>query len=151
MYGIYCLPIIDFPPIPSNGPSHATRYISSRRHKVPARSEILLHPLIPNSPNEHTTRAFRDSSQPPSCHCNNSNAMDLSSVDLCTVPAGKSPDGQYNFKNPKTLGPTIIAIGVVLCTISVILVIGRIHINKRKLGAADCMLKVDDEDQVNVG
>lgn len=75
--------------------------------------------------------------------------MDLSSVDLCTVPAATSPDGHYNFKNPKTLGPTIIAIGVVLCTISVILVIGRVHINQRKLGSADCMSMVDDVDWAN--
>lgn len=65
--------------------------------------------------------------------------MDLSSVDLCTIPAGTSPDGHYNFENPKTLGPAILAIGVTLCTISVILVIGRVHINRRKLSSADCM------------
>lgn len=65
--------------------------------------------------------------------------MDLSSVDLCTLPAAKSPDGHYNFENPKTLGPTIISIGVILCMISVILAVGRIHINQRKLRSADCM------------
>lgn len=71
--------------------------------------------------------------------------MNASSVDLCTVPAGTSPDGQYNFENPETLGPTIIAIGVVLCTISVILVVGRIHVNQKKLGPADCMSMVHVE------
>ncbi|KAF3760404.1 hypothetical protein M406DRAFT_283563, partial [Cryphonectria parasitica EP155] len=57
--------------------------------------------------------------------------------DLCTIPAGVSPDGQYNFENPTTLGPAVISLGVILCTISVILTVGRVYTNRRRLLSAD--------------
>lgn len=61
------------------------------------------------------------------------------SIDLCTVPAGTSPNGLYNFDNPTTMAPAIISVGVILCTVSSTLTVCRVFVNRKKLFAADCM------------
>lgn len=66
--------------------------------------------------------------------------MTSTSVDLCTIPAGTSPDGQYNFENPKTLAPASHSVGVIFATISTSLTIGRVFINRKKLSAVDYVL-----------
>jgi hypothetical protein len=61
-----------------------------------------------------------------------------STFDLCAIPAGVSPDGTYNFVNPPTLGPAVVAVGVVLGVISTTFTIGRLFVNRNKLRSADC-------------
>ncbi|KAI5919908.1 hypothetical protein F4810DRAFT_465254 [Camillea tinctor] len=61
--------------------------------------------------------------------------MDTS--DLCTIPAGMSPDGVYNFVNPPSLGPAVVAVGVVLCVISTAFSAGRLYITRNKMHSAD--------------
>ncbi|KAI1098021.1 hypothetical protein F4804DRAFT_325899 [Jackrogersella minutella] len=63
--------------------------------------------------------------------------MSLSQVDLCTIPAGPSPDGQYNFENPTSLTPVVISISVILLVISTTLAVLRTYMNRRKLHPAD--------------
>ncbi|KAI0398836.1 hypothetical protein F4802DRAFT_611348 [Xylaria palmicola] len=58
-------------------------------------------------------------------------------TDLCQVPAGMSPNGVYNFENPPSLGPAVVAVGVVLGVISTALGVGRLYINRKKLHSAD--------------
>ncbi|KAI3317204.1 hypothetical protein HD806DRAFT_551018 [Xylariaceae sp. AK1471] len=57
--------------------------------------------------------------------------------DLCKIPSGMSPNGVYNFDNPPSLGPAVIAVAVVLGVISTIFSIGRLYINRNKLHSAD--------------
>lgn len=64
-------------------------------------------------------------------------AMDSSTVDTCSIPAGKSPNGVYNFVDPPSLGVAVIAVGVVLGAISTALAVGRLYINRSRLHAAD--------------
>lgn len=63
--------------------------------------------------------------------------MDSPNVDLCTIPAGVSPNGVYNFVNPPSLGGVVITVGVVLGVISTALGAGRLWINRSKLHSAD--------------
>jgi hypothetical protein len=61
-----------------------------------------------------------------------------STIDLCDIPAGVSPNGIYNFVNPPSLGPAVVAVGVVLGVISTTFTIGRLFVNRNKLRSADC-------------
>lgn len=63
--------------------------------------------------------------------------MDSQTVDLCTIPAGVSPNGVYNFVNPPSLGVIVIAVGVVLGVVSTAFGVGRLYINRSKLHSAD--------------
>jgi hypothetical protein len=63
--------------------------------------------------------------------------MESPTVDLCTIPAGVSPNGVYNFVDPPSLGGVVIAVGVVLGVISTALGVGRLYINRSKFHAAD--------------
>ncbi|RWA06305.1 hypothetical protein EKO27_g8807 [Xylaria grammica] len=61
----------------------------------------------------------------------------MDTTDLCSIPAGVSPDGIYNFDNPPTLGPAVIAVAVVLGTISTAFGFARLYINRNMLHSAD--------------
>lgn len=61
-----------------------------------------------------------------------------STKDLCKIPAGKPPGGKYNFIDPPSLGPTVIAVGTTLLAISIAFTGGRLFINRSKLHSADC-------------
>ncbi|KAI0965078.1 hypothetical protein F4678DRAFT_344530 [Xylaria arbuscula] len=58
-------------------------------------------------------------------------------VDLCQIPAGVSPNGVYNFTNPPSLGPAVVAVSVVLGVISTAFGVGRLYINRHRLRSAD--------------
>ncbi|KAI8948542.1 hypothetical protein F4801DRAFT_581300 [Xylaria longipes] len=58
-------------------------------------------------------------------------------IDLCQTPAGESPNNVYNFKNPPSLGPAVVAVGVVLGVISTTFGVGRLYINRKRLHSAD--------------
>ncbi|KAI1173438.1 hypothetical protein F4777DRAFT_447531 [Nemania sp. FL0916] len=58
-------------------------------------------------------------------------------TDLCQIPAGESPNGVYNFKNPPSLGPAVVAVSVVLGVISTAFGVGRLYINRNKFRSAD--------------
>jgi hypothetical protein len=58
-------------------------------------------------------------------------------TDPCLIPAGISPDGKYNFIDPPSLGPAILAVGITLMVISTAFTIGRLFINRKKLHSAD--------------
>lgn len=60
-------------------------------------------------------------------------------IDLCTIPAGVSPDGVYNFINPPSLFPPLLIVSVVLAAFSTIFVLGRLVVNRHKLKIADYM------------
>ncbi|KJZ77354.1 hypothetical protein HIM_03078 [Hirsutella minnesotensis 3608] len=60
-----------------------------------------------------------------------------STVNLCAIPAGVSPTGIHNFVDPPSLGPAVLAVGVVLAVISTAFTIGRLYINRNKLHSAD--------------
>lgn len=64
--------------------------------------------------------------------------MDPKTVDLCKVPAGKSPNGKYNFVDPPSLGPAIIAVGATLLAVSTAFTAVRLFLNRKKLRSADC-------------
>ncbi|RWA11964.1 hypothetical protein EKO27_g3138 [Xylaria grammica] len=59
------------------------------------------------------------------------------STDLCAIPAAESPDGTYNFVNPESLGSAVVAVGVVLATISTVFGAGRLYVNRNSLHSAD--------------
>lgn len=61
-------------------------------------------------------------------------------IDLCAIPAGKPPNGVFNFENPPTLEAVYISVPAILITLSVVMVLGRLYINRNKLHYADCML-----------
>ncbi|KAI6080186.1 hypothetical protein F4821DRAFT_276623 [Hypoxylon rubiginosum] len=61
----------------------------------------------------------------------------MSSGDLCTIPAGVSPDGSYNLVDPPSLGPVVIAVGVVLAVISTALGAGRLYTYRNMLQSPD--------------
>ncbi|KAI0414247.1 hypothetical protein F5X98DRAFT_257095 [Xylaria grammica] len=61
----------------------------------------------------------------------------MDTTDLCSIPAGVSPDGIYNFDNPPTLGPAVIAVAVVVGTISTAFGFARLYINRNMLHSAD--------------
>lgn len=61
-----------------------------------------------------------------------------STIDLCKIPAGKSPDGKYNFIDPPSLGPAVIAVGTTLLVLSTAFTTGRLFMNRNKLHSADC-------------
>ncbi|KAI1211124.1 uncharacterized protein F4807DRAFT_25650 [Annulohypoxylon truncatum] len=63
--------------------------------------------------------------------------MSSTQIDLCAVPAGPSPDGEYNFENPTNLTPVITSISTILLAISVILALLRMRTNREKLHPAD--------------
>ncbi|KAK6197108.1 hypothetical protein LQW54_010903 [Pestalotiopsis sp. IQ-011] len=63
--------------------------------------------------------------------------MSTVGVDLCTIPAGTSPDGVYNFIDPPSQGPAVIAVGVSLCAISTTAIAVRLYVNRRSLRSAD--------------
>ncbi|KAI1120717.1 hypothetical protein F5Y10DRAFT_283077 [Nemania abortiva] len=54
--------------------------------------------------------------------------------------SGLSLDRTYNFVNPESLGPAVIAVGVVLATISTAFGAGRLYANRSKMHLADCKL-----------
>ncbi|KAI0868548.1 hypothetical protein GGS24DRAFT_207496 [Hypoxylon argillaceum] len=58
-------------------------------------------------------------------------------TDLCQIPAGVSPNGVYNFNNPPSLGPAVVAVSVTLGVISTAFGVGRLYINRDKLHSAD--------------
>ncbi|EFZ03014.2 hypothetical protein MAA_00088 [Metarhizium robertsii ARSEF 23] len=60
-----------------------------------------------------------------------------STKDPCKIPAGKPPGGKYNFIDPPSLGPTVIAVGTTLLAISIAFTGGRLFINRSKLHSAD--------------
>lgn len=60
-------------------------------------------------------------------------------TDLCALPAGVSPDGVYNFVNPPSLFPALLAVSIVLGVLSTMFVLGRLSVNRKKLRIADCM------------
>jgi hypothetical protein len=62
----------------------------------------------------------------------------MESTDLCAIPAGVSPDGVYDFIDPPSLGPAVIAVGVVLCVISTTMTAGRLYNNRNMMHSADC-------------
>lgn len=64
--------------------------------------------------------------------------MNATTVDLCEIPGGVSPDGVYNFVNPPCLGYVVIIVGVVLGVISMLFAAGRLYINRHKMHLADC-------------
>ncbi|KID72295.1 hypothetical protein MBR_08481, partial [Metarhizium brunneum ARSEF 3297] len=57
---------------------------------------------------------------------------------LCKILAGRPPGGKYNFIDPPSLGPTVIAVGTTLLVISIAFTGGRLFINRSKLHSADC-------------
>ncbi|KAI5866711.1 hypothetical protein GGS23DRAFT_615277 [Durotheca rogersii] len=61
----------------------------------------------------------------------------MDSVDLCTIPAGVPPDGVSNFIDPPSLGPAVVAVGVVLCVISTVFSAGRLYVNRDTMHSAD--------------
>ncbi len=64
------------------------------------------------------------------------------STDLCAIPAAESPDGTHNFVNPESLGAAVIAVGVVLATISTVFGAGRLYANRNSLHSADCKSRI---------
>jgi len=62
------------------------------------------------------------------------------SVDACTVPAAAPPEGMTsNFVHPnETLEMPMIIIGAVTTFLAVLSTVIRVHVNFRKLHAADC-------------
>ncbi|KAI1345672.1 hypothetical protein F5Y01DRAFT_322979 [Xylaria sp. FL0043] len=58
-------------------------------------------------------------------------------MDPCQIPAGISPNGVYNFENPPSLGPAVVAVSVVLGVISTAFGAGRLYINRNILNSAD--------------
>ncbi|KAF2992885.1 hypothetical protein E8E14_000146 [Neopestalotiopsis sp. 37M] len=63
--------------------------------------------------------------------------MSTAGLDLCTIPAGTSPDGVYNFVDPPSQGPAVIAVGVTLCAISTAAISVRLYVNRNSLRSAD--------------
>jgi hypothetical protein len=64
-------------------------------------------------------------------------------LDLCLFPAAVPPKGQLpNFVNPPSLQVPVIAVGVVVTTISTIFTAIRVYVNRRKLYVADCEFHV---------
>lgn len=62
----------------------------------------------------------------------------MTSLDLCTIPAGVPPNGVYNFVDPPTMAPAVIAVGIVLCVISTVFGAVRLYTNKNRMHSADC-------------
>ncbi|KAI0394223.1 hypothetical protein F5Y17DRAFT_428750 [Xylariaceae sp. FL0594] len=58
-------------------------------------------------------------------------------LDLCQIPAGNPPNGVFNFDNPPSLGPVVIAVAVVLAVVSTVFCIGRLYINRHRMYSAD--------------
>jgi hypothetical protein len=64
-----------------------------------------------------------------------------SGVDLCQVPAAMPPPGVVpNFVNPASLATAIIAVSVVMLTISTIFLAARVVTNFPKYNKADCKI-----------
>ncbi|PHH88067.1 hypothetical protein CDD83_8041 [Cordyceps sp. RAO-2017] len=64
-------------------------------------------------------------------------ASPSASIDRCAQPAGVSPDGRHNFKDPPSLQNAVYGVSFTLTGIAVLLVLGRVWMNKRKLGRTD--------------
>lgn len=61
-------------------------------------------------------------------------------TEICQLPSGTPPNGQVpNFDDPGLKAVTI-SISVILTTITVVISLGRLHNNLRKLTWTDCML-----------
>ncbi|KAI0168095.1 hypothetical protein BJ166DRAFT_577606 [Pestalotiopsis sp. NC0098] len=56
----------------------------------------------------------------------------MATIDLCTYPAGKSPDGIYNFVDPPILGPAVVGVGVALGVVSTSIAAGRLYIDRKQ-------------------
>lgn len=57
--------------------------------------------------------------------------------DLCAMAAGKPPNGLSNFDDPPTLQATYISVTTIMTTLSVVMVFGRLYVNRNKMHAAD--------------
>lgn len=62
-------------------------------------------------------------------------------MDLCAIPGGHPPDGVLpNFENPPSLAPAMIAVMTLMSTFSILIVAGRLYVNRTRLHASDCGL-----------
>ncbi|KAK0723591.1 hypothetical protein B0T26DRAFT_750852 [Lasiosphaeria miniovina] len=59
-------------------------------------------------------------------------------LDLCAIPGGVPPNGQAsNLDNPESLGPTLIALSILMIVWSLLFTVARLYVNKSKLRWAD--------------
>lgn len=72
-------------------------------------------------------------------------------MDLCAMPGGQPPKGVVpNFENPHSLAPAMIAVISFMTTLSVLVVAGRLSVNRANLHASDCKL-YDSRRQIRGG
>jgi hypothetical protein len=64
----------------------------------------------------------------------------MATIDLCAYPAGKSPDGRYNFVDPPILGPAVVGVGVALGVVSTSIAAGRLYIDRKQWHPAGCKI-----------
>ncbi|KAI1847266.1 hypothetical protein JX266_006806 [Neoarthrinium moseri] len=57
--------------------------------------------------------------------------------DLCKIPAAVSPDGVYNFENPVTLEPDLIAASAIMTAVATLFLAGRLRHNLHSFGWSD--------------
>ncbi len=57
--------------------------------------------------------------------------------DLCKIPATASPDGVYNFENPVTLEPDLIAASAIMTGVATVFFAGRLRQNFHSFGWSD--------------
>lgn len=66
--------------------------------------------------------------------------MATQAVDYCAVPAAPPPAGRTsNLVDPADLSMETLVVGFVLTAISLVFLVGRILINRKRLAMADCM------------
>ncbi|KAI1413209.1 hypothetical protein F5Y13DRAFT_189572 [Hypoxylon sp. FL1857] len=64
-------------------------------------------------------------------------------LDLCAVPSIEPPEGEtFNFVNPTSLAPTMIAVSTIVTLWASVFVAIRVWVNRRKLKVADCEWKL---------
>ena len=61
-----------------------------------------------------------------------------SSVDPCTVPLGKAPDGSWDLVEVQSLETVTIAVSVSLTALALLVALPRLYVNRGKFLIADC-------------
>lgn len=63
----------------------------------------------------------------------------LDGIDLCAFPSAVAPDGvSYNFVDPPTYAPAMIAVSILMMTLATLFTIGRVFANRSQLMWSDC-------------
>ncbi|KAI0891048.1 hypothetical protein F4806DRAFT_484457 [Annulohypoxylon nitens] len=64
-------------------------------------------------------------------------------MDLCSIPLGPNPDGlPPNFENPMSLQSAVIAISAIMLTFAIVIVMGRLYVNRNSFQLADYFIMV---------